>query len=86
MKLMSIGNAIKFIRTVEIDDSFRKALYRIEGGWNGLNYFLQQRDLNYSPDEFEEAFNYLHAKCVVEEQADKLFNVRHLVKLVTNEV
>lgn len=82
---MSIGNAIKFIKTVDTDDSFRKSLYRVKGGWDGLNNFLHQRDLFYTPGEFEEAFNHLHTECQFEEQADRLYNVLHLLQLVLGD-
>lgn len=82
---MSIGNAIKFIRNVEADDDFRKSLYKVKGGWDALDVFLKERDLHYTPGEFEEAFNHLHTECQFEEQADRLFNVVNLLKLVLND-
>lgn len=82
---MSIGNAMEFIKTVELDDSFRKALYKVKGGWDGLELFLKQRDLAYSKSEFEDAFNHLHTQCQFEEQADRLHNVLHLIKLVVSD-
>ena len=80
---MSIGNAMKFIKKVDNDASFRKSLYQVQG-WDGLSVFLNSEDLTYSAGEFEEAFNHMHTQCQEAEDADRLYNVRNLVNLIIN--
>ncbi|PCH67147.1 MAG: hypothetical protein COC06_11740 [Bacteroidales bacterium] len=78
---MSIGNAIKFMRNADRDSKFRKSLYKI----NGIKEFQKFQigeDLEFSNDEFEEAFNHLHSECQFAEQADNLFNLKHLFELI----
>ncbi len=78
---MSIGNAMKFIQKVSAESEFRKMLYKVKG-LDGLNEFLKVNDLQYSEGEFEEAYNHLHTQCQFVEEADSLFNVVNLIKLV----
>lgn len=78
---MSIGNAIKFMKNADRDSGFRKLLYKING-INEFQEFQNSKDLVFSNDEFEEAFNHLHSECQFEEQADKLFNLKHLIELI----
>ncbi|MBN2598524.1 hypothetical protein [Labilibaculum sp.] len=78
---MSIGNAIKFIKNSDFDSSFRKSLYKL----NGITEFKEfqiAEDLEFSDAEFEEAFNHLHSECQFAEQADNLFNLKHLFELI----
>lgn len=78
---MSIGNAIKFMKKTESDFSFRKGLYKLEGV-EDFKKFQILEGLEFSDFEFEEAFNYLHTNCQFAEQADRLFNVKHLFELI----
>ncbi len=80
---MSIGNAMKFIKKVDSDAAFRKSLYKVQG-FEGLTKFCEENDLDYTPGEFEEAITHMHSECQFSEDADKLFNVVNLVKLVVN--
>lgn len=78
---MSIGNAIKFIKRTESDDAFRKSLYGV-GGWEDLMDLLLREDMGCSANELDEAFTHLHVQCQFAEEADRLFNVLHLVRLI----
>lgn len=81
---MSIGNAKKFMKNTDRDSNFRKLLYQL----NGLNEFQKfqvQEDLEFSIDEFEEAFNHLHSECQFAEQADKLYHLKHLFELIIRD-
>ncbi|BAX81580.1 hypothetical protein [Labilibaculum antarcticum] len=78
---MSIGNAIRFMNNADRDSSFRKSLYKING-IEEFQKFQNSEDLEFSNDEFEEAFNHLHSECQFAEQADTLFNLKHLFELI----
>ena len=77
---MAIGNAMKFIKKIEEDPTFRKSLYGLSNR-DELFAFLQEKDLTYNAGEFDEAFNHLHTMCQHSEQADQLFNAKNLILL-----
>ncbi|MDQ1771873.1 hypothetical protein GQR60_15655 [Labilibaculum sp. A4] len=78
---MSIGNAIKFMKNVDLDSSFRKSLYKLNGIMEFRKFQIAE-DLEFSDAEFEDAFNHLHSECQFAEQADKFFHVKHLFELI----
>lgn len=78
---MSIEKAIKFIRNTDRDSSFRKSLYKLNGS-DEFQKFQIRENLEFSNDEFEEAFNHLHSECQFTEHADNLFNLKHLFELI----
>lgn len=81
---MSIGNAIKFIRNADRDSSFRKSLYKLNGS-DEFQKFQIRENMEFSNDEFEDAFNHLHSECQFPKQADNLFNLKHLFELIICE-
>lgn len=80
---MSVVNAIKFIKKADNDSTFRKSLYKLNG-IKDFKDFLNLQNMEFSDIDFEEAFNYLHTQCQFVEQADKLYNIMNLVKLIIN--
>ncbi|WP_372755552.1 hypothetical protein [Labilibaculum sp.] len=78
---MSIANAVKFMKKTDNDSCFRKALYKLDSAKDFEDFQIRE-NLEFSAFELEEAFNYLHTQCQFAEEADKLFNVKHLLDLI----
>jgi len=71
---MSIGNAIQFIRKVQSDSSFRNEIYDLSG--EDIPRWLAEREMDFSDDEYEEGYNYLHVRCQDEYEAQELKQLR----------
>ncbi len=69
------------MKNADRDSNFRKSLCKISG-IKEFNEFQINEDLVFSNDEFEEAFNHLHSECQFAEQADHIFNLKHLFELI----
>ena len=78
---MSIQNAKKFIESVQTDSVFRKQLYKVEG-LDGLNRFTEEKNLQFTEGDFEEAHSMMMFKCQLAEEHDELENTVNLIKLV----
>ena len=78
---MSIQNAIRFISKVQRDDEFRNELFRLKN-YSQFEIFLEERDLEYSEFEFDEAYHHLLVQCQFAEQSDRLQNVINLMRLL----
>ena len=78
---MSIQNAIRFIHKVQGDDEFRNNLFRLKN-ISQFEGFLEEKELDYTEFEFDEAYHHLLVQCQFEEQADRLQNVINLMRLL----
>jgi uncharacterized protein (DUF952 family) len=78
---MSIANAVNFMKKTGSDSDFRNALYKLNSA-KDFEDFQKGEKLEFSAAELEEAFTYLHTQCQFVEEADKLFNVKHLLELI----
>jgi len=78
---MSIQNAIRFIHKVQEDDEFRNDLFQLKN-ISQFESFLEEKDLDYTEFEFDEAYHHLLVQCQFEEQADGLRNVISLMRLL----
>jgi hypothetical protein len=66
---MSINNATKFIREVNINADFRKSCNKL-GTKEAIHSMLKEQKADFSETDFEEAINMLLFKCQTYEQAD----------------
>ena len=78
---MSIQNAIRFIKKVQADKSFREGLFQI-ATVNEFRVFLTENNLEYDEAEFEEAYHHLLVQCQFEEEADRLRDVSSMMRLL----
>jgi len=76
-------NALTFIKELDNTD-FRKELYSVKGA-KSFNSFLESKDLFFTQEEFEDAYNKLLFKAELEEQADRLKNKVSLLGLLLAE-
>lgn len=68
---MTIGNAMKFIRSGMVDKDLRQRLNRA-GSLERIETVLSEASLTFSNPEFEEAYYHLLTLCQFEEQAEQL--------------
>jgi hypothetical protein len=68
---MSIQNAIRLLEVIDEDNSLRTELYKCDSA-SDLKTCLQNRQLLFTRDEFEDAVNTLHVKCQEYEDAQHL--------------
>jgi len=72
---MTIQNAITFIRLGQDDNDFRSGLVDADTG-QARQEILDQRDLIFTPEEFEEAYSLTLFKCQNQEDAHALMAFR----------
>lgn len=77
---MSLQNAINFISQVDSDNDFRKSCYRFKTQVDILSY-LKTKNLGFTVDEIEDAFNVLELKCQTYEQAGRVKEVKAWFRL-----
>ena len=70
-----------FIKKVQVDDDFRKELYKVNG-IDGFYEFISKKDLAFTEADFEEAHSMMMFKCQFAEEHDELENTVNLIKLV----
>lgn len=66
---MSIQNALVFFREIESNIDFRKKCYFCKSK-KELFELLDKQDIDFTPEEFEDAINSMLLKCQTYEQAD----------------
>jgi len=72
---MTIQNAINFIRRTEHDHDLRSKLVKADTS-QIRQKILDQNDLIFTPEEFEEAYSLTLFKCQHQEDADALMALR----------
>ncbi|MCG8549978.1 MAG: Nif11-like leader peptide family natural product precursor [Desulfobacterales bacterium] len=72
---MTIQNALNFIRQGQHDNDFRNKLVKAETRQTRQE-ILNQNDLTFTPEEFEEAYSLTLFKCQEQEDADALMAFR----------
>ncbi len=72
---MTIQNALNFIRQGQYDDDLRSRLVKAETSQTRQK-ILDQNDLVFTPEEFEEAYSLSLFKCQHQEDADALMAFR----------
>lgn len=77
---MSIQNAINFISKVDSDTEFRKSCYTNKS-LSELLESMKKKDMSFTPDEIEDAFNTLELKCQTYEQAGRVKEVKAWFRL-----
>lgn len=70
---MSIRNVSALFKAIDEEDELRTRLYSC-GSRGELLSCLELNHLGFSFDEFEEAVNELHTKCLTQEAANDLFS------------
>ncbi len=78
---MSVQNAKILIKKVQTDAVFRKEMYQVKGV-DGFNKFIEEKELTFDENEFEDAYNMLVLQCQLEKDHDELENVVNLIKLI----
>ena len=66
---MSLGNAMTFIKNVEINKELRQACYKCHSKLELLS-MLAQEELEFTQNEFDNAVTMLLVKCQTYEEAD----------------
>ena len=79
---MSLLNAINFITKVDADNDFRKSCY-VSKTLAGLIEMLTKKEMGFTLDEIEDAFNVLLLKCQTYEQAGRVNEVKAWFYLFT---
>ena len=77
---MSLQNAISFISKVDSDNDFRKSCYVCKS-LDELIRNMTQKNMGFTPDEIEDAFNVLLLKCQTYEQAGRVNEVKAWYRL-----
>jgi hypothetical protein len=77
---MSLQNAINFISKVDSDVDFRKSCYSYKSRAELLQN-LAAKQMGFTPDEIEDAFNVLELKCQTYDQAGRVKEVKAWFKL-----
>jgi hypothetical protein len=77
---MSLQNAINFISKVDSDSNFRKSCYAYKSQ-QALLVNLAEKNMEFTPDEIEDAFNVLELKCQTYEQAGRVKEVKAWYRL-----
>lgn len=72
---MTIQNAINFIRQGQHDNDLRTELVKADNS-QARQEVLDQHDLTFTPEEFEEAYSLTLFKCQEQEDADALMAFR----------
>jgi len=77
---MSLQNAINFISKVDSDIDFRKSCYTSKSQ-EELLINLAAKNMGFTPDQIEDAFNVLELKCQTYEQAGRVKEVKAWFRL-----
>lgn len=77
---MSLQNAINFISKVDSDADFRKSCYSYASQIELLQG-MSQKQMGFTHDEIEDAFNVLELKCQTYEQAGRVKEVKAWYRL-----
>jgi len=78
---MSIQNAIQMLDRIDSDPNFRKGIYCCNSKQDFTDY-MQNQNMSFTDDEFEDAVNMLHTKCQTYEQASMLMQRAELVRFL----
>lgn len=79
---MTIGNALNFIKRGMNDDQLRKRLNKASG-IEGIDQILQEVHLDFSYNEFDEAYHHRLVQCQEESEADQLKHFRLWWEMLT---
>jgi hypothetical protein len=71
-KAMSLRNVVTLFGAIDERDDLRSRLNRCKSRGQ-LIHCLEQNQLSFSYEEFEEAINLMHVKCQTQEAANDLF-------------
>ena len=80
-KFMSLGNAIKLVRLVDVEIGLREGMYECKD-FKSLKKFLKSRGYDCTFEELEDAINSLHVQCQTLEQAQYLMHKAELLKYI----
>ncbi|MCK9159235.1 MAG: hypothetical protein WCR45_01285 [Bacteroidaceae bacterium] len=76
---MSIHNADKFIKRAVVDEEFRKMCYSFKTKENLI------KEMDFTPEEFDNVLNSLLFKCMTYDQADVLRQIQIWYSLFPHE-
>jgi hypothetical protein len=78
---MSVGNAIKLLKTIGHDSDLRNGIYKCSNTDN-FNSYLQLNGYDCNYEELDEAINSQHVLCQTLEEAQELMNKAELLRFL----
>jgi hypothetical protein len=78
---MSLGNAIKLLKTIGRDPELRTGIYTASGN-DSFHQFLQSKGVDCNYDELDDAINSQHVLCQTLEEAQELMNKAELLRFL----